>query len=196
MSGHVVPALLLVLSLSACAATTQVVVPDGLGENDTTLGAGDVFEVRVYGQDDLSASYRVAQDGSIDFPLVGRVEVGGQEPTEIADLIATRLRDGEILVSPQVSVLVQEYNSKRITVMGAVAQSGTFPMTAGLTVVQAISAAGGFSPLANRNGTVLTRRVGGELTRYRIQVNSISRGQEQDIPVQAGDIVYVPERVF
>lgn len=171
-------------------------VPDGFGGDDTTLGAGDVFEVRVYGQEDLSASYRVAQDGSIDFPLVGRVEVGGQEPTEIADLIATRLRDGDILVAPQVSVLVQEYNSKRLSVMGAVAQSGTFPMTAGLTVVQAISAAGGFAPLANRNGTVLTRRVDGELHRYRVQVDRISRGQEQDIPVQAGDIIYVPERVF
>lgn len=187
---------LLLLMLGACRPSAQVVVPDGLGGNDTTLGAGDVFEVRVYGQEDLSASYRVAQDGSIDFPLVGRVEVGGHEPTEIADLIATRLREGDILVSPSVSVLVQEYNSKRLSVMGAVAQSGTFPMTAGLTVVQAISAAGGFSPLANRNGTVLTRRVDGELQRYQIQVNRISRGQEQDIPVQAGDIIYVPERVF
>lgn len=182
--------------VGACAPTSQVVVPDGLGGDDTTLGAGDVFQVRVYGQDDLSASYRVAQDGSIDFPLVGRVDVGGQEPTEIADLIATRLREGDILVAPQVSVLVEEYNSKRLSVMGAVAQTGTFPMTPGLTVVQAISAAGGFSPLASRNDTVLTRRVDGALQRYRVQVDRISRGQEQDIPVQAGDIIYVPERVF
>ncbi|MEM9861392.1 MAG: polysaccharide biosynthesis/export family protein [Myxococcota bacterium] len=181
---------------AACGPGGQTVIPDSLEDDDTTLGAGDVFAVRVYGQEDLSNSYRVAQDGSIDFPLVGRVEVGGREPTEIADLIAERLQSGQILVNPQVSVLVQEYNSKRISVMGAVSESGTFPMSAGLTVVQAISAAGGFTNLANRNGTVLTRRVDGELRRYNVRVDRISRGQEQDVPLRAGDIIYVPERAF
>lgn len=197
--GFSIRALLTALTLSfvfGCTSTPESRVPASVGDEDTTLGAGDVFAVRVYGQEDLSSSYRVAQDGSIDFPLIGRVEVGGQEPTEIADTLGEHLRDQGILVSPQVSVLVEEYNSKRISVMGAVAQSGTFPMTAGLTVVQAVSTAGGFSPLANRNGTVLTRRVDGELQRYRVQVDRISRGQEQDIPVRAGDIIYVPERVF
>ena len=193
------PARLLLASLltgvGGCAAT-HALVPPPSGQEDTTLGPGDVFAVRVYGQEDLSNSYRVAQDGSIDYPLVGRIEVGGREPTEIADLVAVRLRDGGYLVSPQVSVLVEEYTSKRISVMGAVADSGTFPMSAGLTVVQAISAAGGFSPLASRNDTVLTRRVDGELRRYEIPVDRISRGEAQDVMLQAGDIVFVPERPF
>lgn len=185
------------LLLAACGPRSSVTVPeDGLGENDTTLGAGDVFAVRVFGEETLSNSYRVAQDGTIDFPLIGRVEVGGMEPTEIADTLAARLRSEEILVEPQVSVLVEEYNSKRISVMGAVAETGTFPMTAGFTVVQAISAAGGFTALANRNGTVLTRRVNGELRRYRISVDSISHGEAQDVPLRAGDLIFVPERAF
>lgn len=181
----------------ACGPRGMVTVPtDGLGEDDTTLGAGDVFAVRVFGEDTLSNSYRVAQDGSIDFPLIGRVSVGGLEPTEIADVLAERLRAEEILVEPQVSVLVEEYTSKRISVMGAVSETGTFPMTAGFTVVQAISAAGGFTALANRNATVLTRRVDGELRRYRISVDSISHGEAQDVPLRAGDLIFVPERAF
>jgi polysaccharide export outer membrane protein len=163
---------------------------------DTTLGAGDVFDVRVFGEADLSGTYRVAQDGTIDFPLVGRLAVASREPTEVADLIASRLRDGGMLRNPQVSVLVKEYNSKRISVVGAVARPGTFPMSAGLTVVQAISLAGGFTPLASRNQTVVTRRVGDRVFRYRVAVDDVTDGQVADFPLAAGDILYVPERVF
>lgn len=182
--------------LYGCPKTTTSTIPDGVGEEDTTLGAGDVFSVRVYGEDDLTNRYRVAQDGSIDFPLIGRLEVGGHEPTEIADMIAQSLRDRDYLVDPHVSVLVEEYNSKRISVVGAVASAGTFPMTAGLTVVQAISAAGGFTALASTDQVVVSRRVNGELERYRINVRRITRGQESDVPLRAGDLIYVPERVF
>lgn len=172
--------------------TTPVVPVD----DDTTLNPGDTFDVRVYGEEDLSATYRVAQDGTIDFPLIGRIAVEGNEPTEIADLIATRLHDGGFLVEPHVSVLVKESESRVVSVMGAVAQSGTFPMRSGLSVVQAISLAGGFTPLANRNDTVVTRRVNGELKRYNIRVDDISRGRAEDFLLRSGDIVFVPERLF
>jgi len=182
--------------ISACKGGRDSTLPTVVPEDDTTLGAGDVFTVRVYGEDDLSNEYRIAQDGSIDFPLVGRIEVEGHEPTEVADLIASRLREREMLISPQVSVVVDQYNSKRFNVMGAVAQPGTFPMTAGLTVVQAISLAGGLTALASGNSVVVSRRVDGELKRYRIPVSDVSRGEAEDFPLRAGDIVYVPERLF
>ena len=181
---------------AGCRTTNPSRASTEAGEDDTTLGPGDTFEVRVYGEEDLSNKYRVAQDGTIDFPLIGRVEVAAREPTEVADMIASRLRDGEVLREPQVSVLVEEYNSKRISVMGAVSQSGTFAMRSGLTVVQAISLAGGFTPLANRNGTVITRRVGGDLKRFNVRVEDMTRGEADDVLLRAGDIVYVPERLF
>lgn len=172
------------------------VTPVAPVDDDTTLNPGDTFDVRVYGEDDLSATYRVAQDGSIDFPLIGRIAVAGSEPTEVADLIARQLRDGEFLREPHVSVLVKESESRVVSVMGAVASSGTHPMRSGLTVVQAISLAGGFTPLANRNGTVVTRRVNGELKRYNVPVDDISRGRAEDFLLRSGDIVFVPERLF
>ena len=181
--------------LAGCRGSGPV-MPTEPVPDDTTLGPDDVFEVRVYGEEDLTNTYRVAQDGTIDFPLVGRVDVGGREPTEVADMLASRLAERDILIDPQVSVLVTEYNSKVISVMGAVAETGSFPMRAGLTVAQAISLAGGFTALAARNGTVVTRRVDGELKRYEIRANDIIRGEAEDFPLRAGDIVYVPERPF
>jgi protein involved in polysaccharide export with SLBB domain len=170
--------------------------PPATGGDDTTLGPGDTFEVRVYGEEDLSSNYRVAQDGTIDFPYIGRVEVASLEPTAVADLIEERLRDGRVLVRPQVSVLVTEYVSKRISVLGAVRNPGNFPVSPGLTALQAVQLAGGTSELANRNEAIITRRVEGEMRRYVIPLDSITVGAQDDVRVQAGDIIYVPERPF
>lgn len=164
--------------------------------NDSTLGASDVFDVRVFNEDALSATYRVAQDGTIDFPLVGQLSVAGLEPSVVARNIEAELQSRGLLRDPQVSVFVQEYSSKRVSVVGAVEAPGTFPVTSGMTLVQVISLAGGFTEMADRNGTTLSRRVEGELRRYRVPVDEITSGRIADVPLGAGDIINVPRRVF
>lgn len=181
---------------AACGPGGTARRPQASGEAETVLGVDDVFDVRVFGEEDLSGSYRVARDGTIDFPLVGRIDVLGREPGAVAEAIETRLREGGFLVDPHVSVFVQEYNSKRISVLGAVANPGNFEMRRGLTVVEAIGMAGGFSQMANRDGTVVTRRVGDRVQRFSVPVDRIMAGQEDDFPLQAHDIVFVPERIF
>lgn len=166
------------------------------GSRDTSLGVSDVFAIRVYGEDDLSGTYRVARDGTIDFPLIGRVRVEGMEPPQVADMLERRLQEGQFLKRPQISILVEEYNSKRISVVGAVAKPGSYPMVPGMTLVQAVSGAGGFTALANENNTTVTRRVGAELKRFQVPAGDITEGTVQDFRLQAGDIIYVPERVF
>lgn len=183
-------------ALSACTQDVRTEVPEVVANEDTTLGSGDVFEVRVFGEASLSGAYRVAQDGTVDYPFVGRVAVIGLEPPQVADRLREGLRSGGILVDPQVSVMVTEYNSKRISVMGAVREPGTFPLSPGLTAVQAVSLAGGFAPLADRNGTLVTRIVDGQPRQYHVPVEDVARGREPDVPLRAGDIVFVPERVF
>jgi len=180
-----------------CGATIKQ-TPQALsvGEDDTTLGPGDVFEVAVYGEKQLSGKYKVAKDGSIDFPLVGRIVVAGKEPTEVSDDISKKLLEGEILRNPQVSVFVSEYASKRVSVVGAVSKPGTFPMSSGLTVVQAISLAGGFTSLASRNDTLVTRRENQKTERFHVPVERVTEGRADDFALQAGDIIYVPERMF
>lgn len=179
-----------------CDRTPTTTTMPVTANEDTTLGAGDVFEVRIYGEESLTGTYRVAADGTIDFPFVGRVTVLGREPGQVSDALRGALISGGFLVNPQISVMVTEYNSKRVTVMGAVAQAGTFPLTAGITVVQAISLAGGFTPLANRDQTVVTRVVNGTPTQIVVPVEAIARGRGADLALRAGDIVFVPERVF
>ena len=164
--------------------------------DDTTLGPGDVFTVRVYAEEELSGSHRVAPDGTIDFPLLGSVEVKGLEPPAVAQRIQKLLQERDFLRNPHVSVYVEEYASKRVSVVGAVANPGTFPLQPGMTVVQAISMAGGFSSLADRDATVVNRRVDGQTIQYHVPVGKVTQGQAEDIAVAAGDIIFVPERLF
>lgn len=189
--------LTLALGASACSKrgvqTTEVPPP---ATDDTTLGPGDVFAVRVYGEDEMSGSHQIAPDGTINFPLLGAVKVGGMEPPEVAEKLQTLLLERDLLRDPHVSVYVEQYVSKRVSVMGAVANPGTFPLETGMTVVEAISKAGGFSSLADRDGTVVTRKIGDETIRYRVPVARVTKGQAQDIEVAAGDIIFVPERLF
>lgn len=187
----------LTLASSACSKrglqATEVPPP---ATDDTTLGPADVITVRVYGEEAMTGSHQVGPDGTISFPLLGAVQVSGLEPTEVAEKIQTQLRERDLLRNPQVSVYVESYASKRVSVVGAVANPGTFPLQPGMTVVQAISMAGGFSSLADRDGTVVTRRRGKEIVRYRVPVARVTKGQAEDIEVAAGDIIFVPERLF
>jgi len=189
--------LLLAFASSACSkrgVQATEVPPPAL--DDTTLGPGDALTVRVYGEEEMTGNHQVAPDGTINFPLLGALHVNGLEPTEVAEKIQTELRTRDLMRSPHVSVYVDEYASKRVSVVGAVANPGTFPLEPGMTVVQAISMAGGFSSLADRDGTVVTRRIDKEIIRYRVPVLRVSKGQAEDIEVAAGDIIFVPERLF
>jgi protein involved in polysaccharide export with SLBB domain len=190
-------AVLLAAALCGCAsgkASTphSMVAP----APDTTLGPGDTFEISVYGEKELSGKHQVADDGQINFPLVGLIVVSGKGPNEAARAIEEALRTKGVLRNPSVSLYVIDYASKRISVFGAVAHPGSFPITAGMTVVQAISLAGGLTPLAAANETIVTRRGGEKLQRFKIEVGEVAEGNRDDFSLQAGDIVFVPERVF
>ena len=159
------------------------------------LGAGDVFEVRVYGEPSLTGLYRIGDDGSIDFPLVGRVMAVDLTSREIADVLTKRLKDG-YLVAPSVSVYVKEYNSRKVFVLGQVKNPGTFPYAAEMNVVEAVALAGGFSATANRDFVVVTREVNGQETRIPVPVGKISKGLASNLELQSGDIIYVSDTLL
>lgn len=163
----------------------------------SSLGPGDVFEVAVYDEPAMSKPYKVAPNGTIDFPLIGTLEVEGKEPQEVADLIKSNLKEKQILKNPSVSVLVKEVNSKKFAVFGQVQKPGQFPMAEGITVVQAISLAGGFTAIADRDRVTLNRKVSAKkVVRVVFSVAAITEGKMNDIPLQAGDTLYVEERAF
>lgn len=160
-----------------------------------TLGPGDIFEVRVYQDKDLSGKYRVAPDGSIDFPLVGRVQVDGKTPSEVADLLRAALAQG-YLKNPSITVFVLQYNSKKVFVLGQVNKPGTYPFEDDMNVVQAITIASGLSLHADENGTIVTRIENSTEKRYQVPVDKISKGLAPNFTLKPGDIVFVPESIL
>jgi polysaccharide export outer membrane protein len=178
--------------------TTEVVATNEVKPNranSETLGIGDLMEVRVYQEADLSGAFKVSPEGSIDFPLCGRVSVMGMTSQKAADAITGCLKNG-YLKNPQVTVLVREFSSKKVFVLGEIAKPGTFPYEENMSIIQAVLLAGGFTKLSSKNGTSVTRLVNGQETRVRVPVADIEQGREKNFPLQPGDIIFVPESFF
>ncbi len=196
-----VPALLL-LSLLACRASAPVPELPLPTEEEaqaaagtrSTLGPGDVVEVRVFQEPDHSGIWRVSPEGTIDYPLCGKVALAGRTSSTAADTLSACL--ARYLRRPQVSVLIREYNSKKIFVFGEVQKPGTFPYEGEMTIIQAITLAGGFTKLAAKNNTNVTRLVAGQERKIRVPVEDIGVGREKNFVLQPGDIVFVPESFF
>jgi protein involved in polysaccharide export with SLBB domain len=171
---------------------TNSMVPS---KRSMTLGPGDVFEVRVYGEEQLSGIYRVGGTGEMSFPLVGRIPVEGLSPTQVETIIEQRLRDG-YLKQPYVTVFVKTYDSKAISVLGQVKTPGTFPYKPEMTVIEAISLAGGMLESAKANAVVVTRKEGGQELGFTVPVRSISEGEVPNFNLEPGDIVFVPKTLL
>jgi polysaccharide export outer membrane protein len=163
----------------------------------TVVGPGDLFEVSVLGEKDLPHEYRVQPDGTIDFPYLDRLTVAGLEPQQIEDLIKKELGEKKILVEPQVTLVVKQYNSKKVSVVGAVQKPGSLPWSEGMKLVEAISLSGGLTSLADGDHVRITRIVGPSKTvTATVSVDDITDGKLGDIPLQAGDTIKVDQRVF
>jgi polysaccharide export outer membrane protein len=192
----VVSAALLVPSIGCGGAGDNVRVNLPPPTEKSTVGPGDVFVMEVVGEKELPREYQVASDGSVDVPYLHTVQVAGLEPQEIGRLVRKLMMDGKILRDPSVIVQVKEYNSRRVTIMGQVAKPGTFPYTTGLTLIQALSQAGGLTGIANLDKVNLTRHLGSGSRTVVISIGSIMEGRSADIPLQSGDRIFVHERIF
>jgi polysaccharide export outer membrane protein len=160
------------------------------------IGPGDIFTLEIVGEKELPREFQVASDGTADLPYVQTIEVAGREPQEVARLVRQLLIDRKVLVDPIVVVQVREYNSRSVIVLGQVAKPGSFPLTPGLTLLQVISLAGGLTAIANDDRVSLTRKAGKTTKTVVLSVDRITEGNAQDVPLQAGDRIYVYERLF
>jgi len=192
--------LCLSLAASACAArgaTTNHPLPaiDPGTLFDERLGVDDVFEVRAAGEEDLSGNYRVGADGTIYYPYVGRVEVRGMRPGEVQETLTERLKDGYFR-NPQISVIVVEWNSRKINVLGQVQKPGPVPYVPQMTILDAITAAGGFTAIAAQNSVRLRREINGKAESYDYPLAEITEGRSPNVVLLPGDTVWVNERIF
>jgi protein involved in polysaccharide export with SLBB domain len=188
---------LAVLIVGGCYGAPKKVVNAGAeGElAEDRVGIDDVFDVRVYGEADLSGIYRVATDGTIDYPLAGRLQVSGLRTGEVQRLIVTKLKAG-FLHDPQVTVTIKERNSQKILVFGQVSKPGQVAYYPNMTIVDAIASAGGFTGIAAKNSVNLRREVGGKIETHVFPVADIAEGQSQNVRILPGDVLVVDERVF
>lgn len=163
---------------------------------NTTLGPGDIFRMEIVGEADLPEEYQVAADGTVTFPYIHVMTVAGLEPQEVSQKVREALIERKILTDPSVVVSVIEYRSKVVTILGQVQKPGSFPLTPGMTLLQVVSMAGGFTSIAQKSRVNLSRVKDGKATTVVIDVEKIYEGTAEDIFLQSGDRVYVHERVF
>lgn len=159
-----------------------------------TLGPGDLVDVRVYQEPDHSGVWAVSPEGTIDYPLCGKVHLAGRTSGTAADALRDCLT--RYLRHPEVSVAIREYNSKKVFVFGEVQKPGTFSYEEGMTIIEAVTMAGGFTKLASPNGTQVARQDEGQQLKIRVPVKDIRDGAEKNFTLRPGDIVYVPESLF
>jgi len=160
----------------------------------TPLGPGDIFEVRVYDEKELTGVHRIAPDGTVDIPLAGRLHVADLSRSEVVDLLGKKFQ--QFINQPQVSVFIKERKSKKIFVFGKVKKPGTFPFEGNMNIIQAITLAGGFDKLADQNGTYVNRVVQGKEQRLQVAVKAIGQGKSTNFSLKPGDIIYIPESIF
>lgn len=158
---------------------------------DNTLGARDRFKLEVYPETGLTRVYTVSPEGTINHPLIGAVRVAGHTCYEVESDIAARLQDG-FLKDPSVSCTIEEMNSQRIVVMGAVQTPGPVAYTRGMTLIDLISRVGGFSENAAKDRVQLTRVTEDERRDIVVPLQKVMRGRAPDMMVKPGDIIYVP----
>lgn len=175
----------LLLLLTGCAGQLSSLPPlPASEEGPYRLGAGDRLRLQVFGQPDMSQEYIVSDSGAITVPLIGAVQAEGRTVAELEQEVARQLRDG-ILVDPNVTAEVIAY--RPFFVLGEARAPGQYPYVPDMTVLTAVSMAGGFTFRAETDAVSITRMVDGQMAEFRADPLDV---------VQPGDVVNVHERFF
>jgi polysaccharide export outer membrane protein len=168
-------------------------VPTGqVAADDYRIGAQDLIEIQVFGIDNLKRDVRVNSRGAISLPLIGTVIVGGLTSQESEALIAARY-EKDYLQDPQVSVFIKEFTSQRITLEGAVAKPGIYPIRGQTSLMQAIAIAGGRGQLSDLSEVMVFRVEGGVKKTYTFDLTKIRAGEAEDPSLVNEDIVVVKQ---
>jgi polysaccharide export outer membrane protein len=183
-----ISAALVLLVLGACSHAPKK-LPREPQAQEYLIGFEDVLDVSVWRDADLSRTVPVRPDGRVSMPLIGEIRVAGRSAKQVATEIRERLLP--YIQDPRVVVIVREVNSPRVYVIGEVARPGAFPLRGRLTVLQALSLAGGLSEFADTSGIVVLH--GERRERFELDYTDLVSNQEEgDFVLGPGDTIYVP----
>ena len=169
--------------------------PEGRKAHDASyiIGNNDVLAINVWKETELSKSVPVRSDGKISLPLMGEVQAAGRTPLQLENEISEKLKS--YITAPDVTVIVEQINSKKFNILGMVGKPGTFSLALPLTVMDAIAQAGGLRDFAkSKDIYVLRQKPDGSTYRIPFNYKDFIKGKnpEQNIRVEPGDTIIVP----
>ena len=176
----------LALPVAACAgAYSDLPIATASATDRYTLGPGDSIKVSVYGFDAMAGSYTVSDAGTISLPMVSTISVAGKSAPELETEIAAVLRARDLAPNANVSVQVEKY--RPFYILGEVQRPGQYPYVPGMTVLTAVSIAGGYTFRANKRVAGVERMTGSARSKARLDADS---------SIQPGDTIVIPEAWF
>jgi polysaccharide biosynthesis/export protein len=157
------------------------------------IGNDDMLAISVWKEPDLTKSVPVRSDGKISLPLVGEVQATGRTPLQLEQDIAAKLQS--YITAPQVTVIVEQINSKKFNILGEVGKPGSYSLSTSPTVVDAIATAGGLRDFAKKSGIYILRQTAdGKETKIPFNYKDFLKGKhiEQNIKLEPRDTIIVP----
>jgi polysaccharide biosynthesis/export protein len=156
------------------------------------IGPQDVLDIDVWKEAELTRDVPVRPDGKISLPLLNDVQAAGLTPTQLSEELTTELK--KFITDPQVTVIVTQINSQRVYILGEMTRPGAYPLLPGMTVLQALSSAGGFTQFANLKKIYVLRNEDGKQVKFPFNYKEVVKGNnaEQNITLKAGDQIVVP----
>lgn len=205
-SIRVLPPLLAALAL--CGGLTAQSPNTGLTVKKSyvhTLGLADRVRIAVYQEEDLTSLTRIDSRGRVNMPLLGEIVIGGMTVVEAQTAIENAYKEGRFLRNPQVTINVEEYAAREVSISGAIRTPAryTLPIESTLTVVELVTKAGGITDIGKGTAVTVTRILpDGTKKVFTVDVDSVIRGKkdsktdDSSLVLLPGDNVYVPERLF
>jgi polysaccharide biosynthesis/export protein len=157
-----------------------------------SIAPEDVLTIDVWKEPEISRTVPVRRDGKISLPLLNDLQAAGLTPTQLGAEIVEKLR--ATIVHPQVTVIVAQMSSLRVYILGQVTRAGAYPLVPDMTVMQALSIAGGFTPYANLKKIYVMRSENGASRIFPMNYKEVISGRkpQQNIPLKPGDTIVVP----
>ncbi len=165
----------------------------------------DRIRISVFQEEDLSLIARIDSQGRINLPLVGEVAISGLKVGEAQRIIEAAYQEGRYLRSPRVSITVEEYAAREVSIQGQILTPGRYPLPieASMTIIELVTRAGGFTDTAKGTSVRVTRILpDGTKKNFEIDVDSLIKGRkganvsDNSLVLEAGDIIFVPERLI
>ena len=162
------------------------------------LQSGDLVEIKVFMEPNMDRVLRITSNGTVTYPLIGNVKIGGFCVSDAEEQLAEKLK--YYIKNPQVSMLIKEYSNKMVYVLGQVKKPSelSIPPEKTMTVLEAITSVGGFTDIANTSKIKVLRMENGKQKSLDVDVNAITKqgNKSLDIELMPGDVIFVPQSMF